>query len=46
MSTETDPVKQAAEDRRYAIRYDKKYDRWEANVAEFNSLWTKAYGLI
>ena len=46
VSIETDQDKFRAEERRNAVRYDKQYDRWESNVAEFNSLWVKAYGLI
>ena len=46
VSTDSDPTKRAAEDRRNTVRYDKQYDRWEANDAEFNSLRTKSYGLI
>ena len=46
VSTETDPTKLAAEEKRNAVRYNKQYDRWETNEAEFNSLWVKAYGLI
>ena len=46
VSTDTDAAKKAAKDRRNTVRYDKKYDQWEANMAEFSSLWTKAYGLI
>ena len=46
VSEETDPAKFRAEERRNGVRYDKQYDRWESNVAEFNSLWVKAYSLI
>ena len=46
VSTETDPTKLAAEEKRNAVRYNKQYDCWETNEAEFNYLWVKAYGLI
>ena len=39
VSTETDLAKHAAENRQNGVTYDKQYDRWESNVAEFKSLW-------
>ena len=43
VSTETDAAKIAVEDKRNEVFYDKQYDRWEANVAEFKSLYRKTY---